>query len=75
MERFRAWAEDAGRDPSSIGVEQRIDVSAGTPDDWRAAVEEWRALGATHVSLVTMRGGLDAEGHLTRIRDAFEALS
>ncbi|MGE5274416.1 MAG: LLM class F420-dependent oxidoreductase [Verrucomicrobiota bacterium] len=75
MVRFRSWAEEAGRDPGSIGVEQRVDVSGGTPDDWRADVDEWRALGATHVSLVTMRGGLDADGHISRIRDAFEALS
>jgi probable F420-dependent oxidoreductase len=75
MDRFRAWVEEAGRDPGSIGVEQRIDVSGGTPDDWRAAAEEWRGLGATHVSVVTMRGGLDADGHVERIREAFEALS
>jgi len=75
MDRFRAWAEEAGRDPASIGVEQRIDVSGGTPDEWRAAVEEWRGLGATHFSVVTMRGGLDVDGHVERIRKAFEALA
>jgi probable F420-dependent oxidoreductase len=74
MERFRAWAEEAGRDPDSIGIEQRIDVSTGTPDDWRAAVDEWRRLGVTHVAFVTMRGGLDADGHIERIRAAFEAM-
>jgi probable F420-dependent oxidoreductase len=75
MERFRVWAEEAGRDPASIGVEQRIDVSSGTPDDWRAAVEEWRALGATHISVVTMRAGLSVDGHVERIGEAFEALT
>ena len=75
MEQFRGWAAEAGRDPATIGVEARIDVSAGTPDDWRAAAEEWRALGATHLSLTTMRGGLaGAEGHVGRIREAAEAL-
>jgi probable F420-dependent oxidoreductase len=74
MERFRAWAEEAGRDPGTIGIEQRIDVSTGTPDDWRAAVDEWRRLGATHVAFVTMRGGLDADGHIERIRAAFEVM-
>jgi probable F420-dependent oxidoreductase len=75
MERFRGWAEEAGRDPGSIGIEWRIDVSHGTPDDWRAEVEDRKALGATHMSLTTMRGGLDPDGHIARIRDAFEALS
>jgi probable F420-dependent oxidoreductase len=75
MDRFRSWASEAGRDPESIGVEQRLDVSTGTPDDWRAAADEWRGLGATHLALVTMRGGLDVDGHVERIRAAFDALS
>ena len=74
MERFRSWAAEAGRDSESIGVEQRIDVSTGTPDDWRAAADEWRGLGATHLALVTMRGGLDVDGHIERIRAAFDAV-
>jgi probable F420-dependent oxidoreductase len=75
MARFRSWAEEFGRDPDTIGIEQRIDVSGGTPDDWRAAVEEWRGLGATHISLTTMRAGLDVDGHVERIREAAEALA
>jgi probable F420-dependent oxidoreductase len=76
MERFRGWAEEAGRDPATIGIEQRIDIAQGTPDDWRAAVDEWRGLGATHVSLTTMRGGLEGpDAHIERAREAFEALS
>src|SRR5205823_4682719 len=47
MERFRRWVEEAGRDPEKIGIEWRIDVSGGTPDEWRAEAEERTALGAT----------------------------
>jgi probable F420-dependent oxidoreductase len=75
MERFRAWVQEAGRNPDEIGIEWRTDVSSGTPDDWRAEVEERRALGATHVSIQTMRGGLDGpDAHIGRIREAAEAL-
>jgi probable F420-dependent oxidoreductase len=75
MERFRAWAEEAGRDPSAIGVEWRINISVGSPDDWRREAEEWHALGATHFSVATMRGGLDGpDAHIGRIREAAEAL-
>jgi probable F420-dependent oxidoreductase len=75
MEQFRAWAEEAGRDPGAIGIEQRIDVSSGTPDEWRAAADEWRALGATHISVTTMRGGLAGpDGHIGRITEVAEAL-
>ncbi len=76
MERFRGWAEEAGRDPDGIGIEARVDVSTGTPDDWRAAAGEWRELGATHASLTTMRGGLDGpDAHIERIREAADALA
>ncbi len=75
MERLRGWVEEAGRDPDEIGIEWRIDVSSGTPDDWRVEVEERRALGATQVSIQTMRGGLDGpDDHIGRIREAAEAL-
>ncbi len=75
MELFRGWVEEAGRDPAQIGIEWRIDISGGTPDDWRAEVEERKQLGATHFSFATMRGGLDVDGHIARIQEAREALA
>jgi probable F420-dependent oxidoreductase len=76
MQQMREWVEEAGRDWESFGVEQRIRVSTGTPDDWRAAADEWRALGATHLSLTTMDGGLQGpEDHIERLRQAREVLS
>ena len=75
MESFRRWAEKAGRDPETIGIEWRIDVAGGTPDEWRAEAEERKRLGATHLAVTTTRGGLDVDGHIARIRDAFEALA
>jgi probable F420-dependent oxidoreductase len=75
LDRFRGWAAEAGRDPETIGIEWRIDVSGGSPDEWRAEAEERKRLGATHLSVTTTRGGLDVEGHIGRIRDAFEALA
>jgi probable F420-dependent oxidoreductase len=75
MERFRGWVEEAGRNPEEIGIEWRMDVSSGTPDDWRAESEERKALGATHLSIQTMRGGLEGpDAHVGRIREAAEAL-
>jgi alkanesulfonate monooxygenase SsuD/methylene tetrahydromethanopterin reductase-like flavin-dependent oxidoreductase (luciferase family) len=76
MELFRGWLDEAGRDPAAIGIEWRIDVSTGTPDDWRAEAEERKALGGvTHISLATMRGGFDVDGHIARIGEAREALA
>ena len=75
LERFRGWVEEAGRDPASIGIEWRLSVAEGGPDDWRREAEEWRALGATHLSVATMRGGLAGpDAHIERMREAAAAL-
>jgi probable F420-dependent oxidoreductase len=75
MERFRAWVKEAGRDPAQIGIEWRLSVAEGGSADWRREAEEWRGLGATHLSVATMRGGLAGpDAHIERIRQAAEAL-
>jgi probable F420-dependent oxidoreductase len=76
LERMREWLEEAGRDWASFGIEQRINVAAGTPEDWRQAADEWRSLGATHISLATMGGGLEGpSAHVARLRAAKEAFA
>ncbi len=76
LEGMREWLEEAGRDWSSFGIEQRINVAEGNPDDWRQTADEWRSLGATHLSLVTTGAGLESPGgHVERLREAKEALA
>jgi probable F420-dependent oxidoreductase len=76
MEKIHGWLEAAGRDVRQFGIEQRINTSAGTPDDWRKAAEEWRDFGATHLSINTMNAGLRGpEAHIQRLREAKEALA
>jgi probable F420-dependent oxidoreductase len=75
MERMREWVGEAGRDWMAFGVEQRINVAAGSPDEWRAAADEWSTLGATHISLVTAGAALAGpDAHVERLREAREAL-
>lgn len=75
MGRMREWVEEAGREWETFGVEQRIDVVTGTPEDWRQTADEWRELGATHLSLVTTGGGLEGvDAHVERLREARVAL-
>ena len=50
-------ASAAGRDPASIGMEGRVRLGADEPAAAVARVAEWRALGASHVSLNTMGAG------------------
>jgi probable F420-dependent oxidoreductase len=76
LEQLRGWVAEAGRDPDAFGLEGRVDVSRGTPDDWRAEAERWRARGASHLTLLTMGGGLTGpDAHVERLRAAREAIA
>jgi alkanesulfonate monooxygenase SsuD/methylene tetrahydromethanopterin reductase-like flavin-dependent oxidoreductase (luciferase family) len=75
LEKMRAWREAAGKSWHGFGIEARINAARGTPDDWRAAAEEWRQLGATHLEVNTMGGGLaTTDAHVRRLREAKDAL-
>jgi alkanesulfonate monooxygenase SsuD/methylene tetrahydromethanopterin reductase-like flavin-dependent oxidoreductase (luciferase family) len=76
MDRIRGWLEAAGRDPASFGIDARVVANNGTPDDWHKQAEDWRALGATHLSVNTMGGGLEGpDAHIARLRQARAALT
>jgi probable F420-dependent oxidoreductase len=75
IERLRGWLEEAGRDPRSFGIDARVSIASGAPEDWRREAEEWRRLGATHITLVTLGGGLAIpDAQLERLRQGKEAL-
>jgi len=66
---IRGYAKEAGRDPHAIGVEGRISYGEGSPDAWLKDLEAWKKLGATHVSLNTMKAGLNSPAaHIDAIR-------
>ncbi len=66
---MREQTSAAGRDPDSIGIESWVSIGRGSPDDWAAAVESWRELGATHISVNTMNAGLSTPAdHIDAIR-------
>ncbi len=76
LERMREWRREAGRDPENLGIEARIDTATGTPEEWHRAAQEWRALGATHLSISTMRGGLEGpDAHIARVTEAKDAVA
>ncbi len=76
IERIRAVAAAAGRDPSGIGIEARVSIAGGTPEDWRRAVEGWQALGATHLGVNTMNAGLQSpQAHIEAIRRFKDAVA
>jgi probable F420-dependent oxidoreductase len=70
IERIHASAQQAGREPNSIGIEARVSLSQGNADDWRQRIEAWRELGAEYVSINTMGMGLSGREHIERIEQA-----
>ena len=58
LDRMRGYAVEAGRDPSAIGIEGRINVADGPLEFWAAQAKAWESLGATHISINTMNVGL-----------------
>ena len=74
VDKLHAYAEEAGRDIGGIGLEGWVSASIGGPDEWAKEAEGWKALGATHVSLNTMRADLaDPAAHVEAIRQFKEA--
>ncbi len=57
LERLWGYTRAAGRDPSEVGLEPRLDINSGSPEVWHDFVEGWRRLGATHLCVNTMRAG------------------
>ncbi len=61
--KLRGYAEAAGRDPASIGIDTRVTVGVGNEEDWRETVRFWQSCGVSHLTLGTYSG----RGHLRRI--------
>lgn len=67
-------ALDAGRDPSTIGMEGRITYT-GDLDSVGRELSEWKDAGATHVSINTMGAGLaTVDDHLAILTSVAESL-
>ena len=74
---LRQAAEAVGRDPTTIGIEGSIPLARRpTPDDWRAAAEDWRNLGATHIYVNTMYVGLSSPAeHINMLRQFHDVVA
>lgn len=75
IEKVRAWRSAAGKDPKTFGIDARVNAASGTPDDWRKAAEDWRILGATHLTINTMNAGLRGpDEHVKRLSEVLAAV-
>jgi alkanesulfonate monooxygenase SsuD/methylene tetrahydromethanopterin reductase-like flavin-dependent oxidoreductase (luciferase family) len=69
IEQIRSHARDAGRDPSAIGIEGRITLGRRSADEWAMDLAAWKDLGATHLSVNTMKAEFtSAAEHIEAIR-------
>ena len=76
LAKMREYARAAGRDPGDIGIEGRVSVASGSPDDWAKSAAAWDEMGASHLSVNTMRAGLSGpDQHIDAIRRFKEAVS
>ena len=73
---MRGYATAAGRDSSAIGIEGRIGIATDDQANWQKLAESWAEVGATHLSVNTMRAGLQGpDQHIEAIRNFKETVS
>jgi probable F420-dependent oxidoreductase len=76
VERLRTYTREAGRDPSVLGIEARINAGGGEPRDWLKRARDLATLGITDITVSTGRGaGLTPAQHIERLVRCREALS
>jgi probable F420-dependent oxidoreductase len=68
VDKVRGWLSEAERDPSTFGIEGRLDAGKGDADDWLRTIEMWRHLGASHLSVSTSGVG-GPQAHVNRLRE------
>ena len=75
VERLKIFAREAGRDGETIGMESRINLADGNPELWQSQARAWEDMGATHVSVNTMRAGLSSpQDHINAIQQFKEVI-
>ena len=74
IEKIAAYAREAGRDPKTIGIEGRMTINAESAETWHRQIQAWKELGATHLSVNTMKAGYtNPAAHIGAIRRFREA--
>jgi probable F420-dependent oxidoreductase len=75
LEKLDRYLAENGRSRADIGIEPRIPYGEGDEKTWHTLISDWKAAGATHLSLNTMYRGFDGPaGHMKAIRHFAEAI-
>jgi alkanesulfonate monooxygenase SsuD/methylene tetrahydromethanopterin reductase-like flavin-dependent oxidoreductase (luciferase family) len=69
VDQLERYLKEAGRDRNAFGIDPWIPIAGLPQDQWAKRVEAWRALGATHIAVDTMRAGFKSpQEHIDAIR-------
>jgi probable F420-dependent oxidoreductase len=69
IEKLHSYAREAGRNPESIGIEGRIFAGDRPVQEWLDEISAWKKLGATHMTINTMKAGFPTPAaHIEAIR-------
>ncbi len=72
---LRDELDRAGRSRETFGLEPRITLADGKPDDWRRLFSWWREQGATHLTMNTMGSGFTSVSeHLKALETALRTV-
>ena len=73
----KLWSamDEIGRDRKEIGIEGRIALNQGGIEDWSKLVTDWDEMGASHLSVNTMKVGLKGpDAHIKAIEEFRDCL-
>ena len=73
----KLWSamDEIGRDRKEIGIEGRIALNQGGIEDWSKLVTDWDEMGASHLSVNTMKVGLKGpDAHIKDIEEFRDCL-
>jgi probable F420-dependent oxidoreductase len=75
IDRLKVYLERTGRETGSFGLEGRLAYGDGNTHRWVKEAAEWKAAGASHLSLNTMNAGFRTPGeHIAAIKELANVL-
>ena len=75
VSKLRSFLDAEGRDPSTFGIDTRINVRTTPEPEWQHYLDAWWSMGATHMGVNTMGLGFTSpDQHLDVLRRFMETV-
>ena len=69
IHQLHEYMREAGREPSTLGMESWVSKGNRPINEWAKDIAAWNSLGASHISINTMRANLSfPNGHIDMIK-------